>query len=185
MNEFKPFTCGECGRAVKLENGVGRTWEYAPGFTAQVPDDFLLPTCSGCGEIYSIPGISEKLDFVLRKQFLESQARHYEKLVRILMLRHHATKRDIVRACGITPSYLSHVLAGKQPASATLTRLLEAFVADGSEFDRHVDGRPWTYEGVFPFAVKKEVEGSFAAPHGEWLAVNDSVVYAGSEAEVA
>lgn len=183
MKAFTPFVCGECGHWVKLATGTGRTREYAHGFLAHVPDDFLVPTCPNCGETYFLSEVLEKLDPILRRQFLRAQTEHYQMLVKILMLRHGAAKKDIVRACGITPSYLSHVLAGKRQASTTLTRLLEAFVSDGSEFERHRKGGTWHYAGAFPFAVKE-------APADEWVtgtwtaAVNDNTTdHVGAGAE--
>jgi ribosomal protein S27AE len=168
MSTFKSFTCGECGHSVRLATGPGRTSEYAPGFHVSIPDDFPIPTCPNCGEVYILPDFADRLEPIFRAEFLRAQSGHYNELVRILMLRHNATKRDIVRACSITPSYLSHVLAGKRQASTTLTRLLEAFVANGAEFERHVNGRPWTCEGVFPFAIKESVTGFVT---GAWSAV--------------
>lgn len=138
---FKPFTCGECGNRVTLRTGKGRTREFARGFPVPIPDDFALPTCVSCGETYHLPEIDRKLDPICRAETCKAQALHYRRLVDLLMERHGITQRAIVRACGITPSHLSHILGGEQIASTTLTHLLEAFMACEQEFQRHLDGR--------------------------------------------
>lgn len=129
-------SCAECGKPVRLLKGSGRTREYVRGVALPIPDDFLIPTCTSCGETYMTEEISSKLDPILKRQFLKRQGEHFRRLINILILRHGITQREIVRVCGITPSYLSHVLAGKRQASITLTRLLEALVDSSSEFER-------------------------------------------------
>jgi hypothetical protein len=62
---------------------------------------------------------------------------------------------------------LSHILAGTCLASNTLTRLIEAYVACGSEFARHVDGRAWTHTGVLPFIVRSGPDVTAHAP--QWV----------------
>ncbi|WP_437486628.1 helix-turn-helix transcriptional regulator [Sorangium sp. So ce1014] len=111
---------------------------------------------------------------MLRKQFLKIQSSHYRELIDILVQRHCVTQKDIVRACAITPSYLSHVIAGKRQASTTLTRLLEAFVADNGEFERHIHGKPWkrTLSTVPLFAVKANRWSGGASRKQEWHQVD-------------
>jgi hypothetical protein len=144
MNTFKKFTCSECGGTVDMSRGVGRIRNYSRGYKVPIPDDFLLPTCNRCGDIYVLPEIQGELNAILEKRFLEMQAAHYRDLITILVRKHGVRHQDIVRACGITPAYLSHVLNGKRVASTTLTRLLEAFVACDSEFLRHLRGQHWS-----------------------------------------
>jgi len=75
-------------------------------------------------------------------------------MVTTLCQRHGVSQRDVEVACAVTPSYLSHVIAGRKQASVTLTRLVESFVANGAELDRHLAGRPWSSAGYIPFPVK-------------------------------
>lgn len=149
------FPCAECGRPVVLMTGSGRTREYVRGCRLPIPNDFQIPTCTGCGEVYMTEELSAKLDPLLRKQFLLLQSAHYRQLVSILIRRHGVTQRDVVRTCQVTPSYLSHVLSGKKQASATLTRLLEAFVACPSEFRRHLADLPWADPTTKPVKPRK------------------------------
>ena len=161
-------SCAECGKLVRLLKGSGRTREYVRGVPLPIPDDFLIPTCTSCGETYITEDVSSKLDPILKKQYLKLQSEHFRRLTNILMRRHGITQREIVRVCGITPSYLSHVLAGKRQASTTLTRLLEAFVDSRSEFERHLKGQPWSPIGIRPFAVvavsEWAIRGSWTSP---------------------
>lgn len=174
MSSFQSFRCSECGSPVALSRGAGRTREYARGYHLPIPDDFEIPTCTGCGETYIIPEIAKRLDGILRRVYLRMQAAHYRELVDILIERHGVTQRDIVRACGVTPSYLSHVLAGKRQASTTLTRLLEAFTADRREFERHLADRPWTrnLETVPLYPVKRPgraQDSAWTSPDVKWI----------------
>lgn len=141
---LEEFSCAECGKRVVPKTGPGRTREYVRGCRLPIPDDFPIPTCTGCGETYMTAEISAKLDALLREKYLLLQSDHYRRLVSILVRRHGVTQKDIIRTCQVTPSYLSHVLAGKKQASTTLTRLLEAFVACPSEFKRHLEEIPWS-----------------------------------------
>lgn len=161
MKAFKKFSCAECGGAVDLSPSNGRTLEYAQGYDVPIPNEFMIPTCSRCGEMYIVAELEEELYPVLEKQFLQMQAAHYRELIDILIKRHGVKQLDIVRACAVTPAYLSHVLNGKRVASTTLTRLLEAFVACGAEFERHRKGRHWSSQDVGLYAVKMpKIQGS-------------------------
>jgi len=164
MSQFQKFTCSDCGGTVDLNSGTGRTREYSRGFKVPIPDDFVLPTCSRCGEIYVLPEMEAKLTAVLRKRFLEMQSSHYRELVDILALRNGVKQMDIVRACGVTPSYMSHILNGKRKASTTLTRLLEAFAVCNTEFMRHVEGRHWSSFNVTPYQIRSRRHGHTPAP---------------------
>jgi len=146
----KLFSCFECGFPVAMLALDGRTIEYHPGYEVPIPVDFEMPTCTNCRKPYIDEELAKRLDPVLKKAFLRQQAAHFCKLVEWLKQKHNVTQIDIVRACGITPSHLSHILAGKRRASLTLSRLLEAFVKDEREFRRHVDGLPWRDILVFP-----------------------------------
>lgn len=161
MSEFKKFSCGECGGTVEMVPSRGQTLPYVRGYEVPIPDGFEIPICKKCGEIYIITEIEKDLWPLLKTRFLQMQAAHYRELTRILVERHGVKHHDIVRACGITPAYMSHVLNGKRVASTTLTRLLEAFVACGAEFERHRQGQHWSVRDVAPYAVKAtKVQGA-------------------------
>lgn len=109
------------------------------------------------------PELELRLAARWRREFLFAQAAHFRRLVDILSLRDGVTQKDIVRACGVTPSFFSRVVNGRRKASLTLTRLLEAYVECQSEMRRHLEGRPWTPTHVFPFEVHKPSNDGFAA----------------------
>lgn len=155
MREFEPFRCSECGHEVHLARGAGRTREYVRGVVLPIPEDFELPTCSSCGELHMIPEFSTRLDALLRARYLREQSVHCRELVELLLASHGITQGDVEAACAVTPSYLSHVLAGRKQASITLIRLLEAFVSDGGELERHLAGRGWSRPNCYPFLVKE------------------------------
>ncbi|MBK8995683.1 MAG: helix-turn-helix transcriptional regulator [Myxococcales bacterium] len=105
-----------------------------------IPDDYEVPTCDGCGTVYMTQELTRRLDKVFRRKYLERQQALLGRLVQTLRVRHEATQRDIERACGVTPSYLSHLLAGRREASVTLVRLIEAFVISPTAFEFSLQG---------------------------------------------
>lgn len=54
--------CPECGGAVELLAGVGRTLAIQYDCPLPIPDFWKLPTCSQCGEQLSVPEYDEELD---------------------------------------------------------------------------------------------------------------------------
>lgn len=63
--------CSECGSEIRLVTGPGRTRELTRGVPLQIPSDFPTPVCSGCGEEYMIPEVSDPLDLHLRQLYPE------------------------------------------------------------------------------------------------------------------
>jgi hypothetical protein len=59
--------CSECGGEVRLAIGIGRRREFRQGIVLLIPDDFEIPTCSGCGEQFMIEEISGPLDRILQE----------------------------------------------------------------------------------------------------------------------
>ncbi|XXT17495.1 hypothetical protein WME94_45430 [Sorangium sp. So ce429] len=144
------FTCLECGGNVRPLAKSGRTRVFARGVVLPIPEDFAVPTCDTCDEIYINKELGEKLDAVLQGECLRLQGEHYNTLIASITahdenIKHH----DIARACGVTPAFLSNALAGRKQASPTLTRLLEAFAVCPSELFRNLAGRPW-HDGLGP-----------------------------------
>src|ERR1035437_8904968 len=106
---FKPFRCGVCGASVKSKKTPGRTREYRRGVVLPVPDDFGIPTCTGCGEEYLSVEQAEALDARQAPAYAVWQKDHLSKVVRRIQERHAVTLRQIEGACGVTATYLSHV----------------------------------------------------------------------------
>lgn len=167
MTEFKPITCPECGHEVRLARGVGRTREYRRGVPPMpIPDDFDVPTCSNCGETFMLAETLPALEESQHQAYLSWQSSHLEEIVRVLSERHGASKRQIAGICGVTPSHLSHLLAGTDAASVTLLRLMESLLVCRSEFERHIEGSPLPVASAFPYGVHSIVHGQYGSMSG-------------------
>jgi transcriptional regulator with XRE-family HTH domain len=140
---FKPFRCTECGDTVRLETGPGRVQEYRRGLELPVPDSFAIPTCPTCGERYFTVERGDALAKAQKPLFAEWQRTHTTPLVEEIQKRHGVTLRHIEAACGVSGTYLSHVLAGRKEASVTLIRLLEAYARVPAEFVRQMKREGW------------------------------------------
>jgi rubredoxin len=64
MIDVSKWRCPECGFYIKLMGGSGRTRLVKSGFK-DIPADFLIPTCTNCGEEVMTPEISDVLDKLL------------------------------------------------------------------------------------------------------------------------
>jgi hypothetical protein len=144
-----PKNCEVCGKAVEIKSGPGRTQEYRPGLALPVPDDFPIPTCTGCGEEYVSEQDYRAIHETQKSHFIDWQKGYVRRVVDAIRSANKANLRDIERACGVTGTYLSHVLGGRNEASSTLFHLLEAFALYPAEFQRQRDGGDWgtAYEG--------------------------------------
>lgn len=134
---FKPFRCAECGDVVDLATGPGRRSEYRRGVILAVPEDFAIPTCVGCGEQHLTAEMGQALSELQAPDFAAWQRRTCKPLVEKIQRDHDAKLADVERACGVSRTYLSHVVNGSKEASLTLIRLLEAFARHPDEFRRH------------------------------------------------
>jgi transcriptional regulator with XRE-family HTH domain len=84
--------------------------------------------------------ISARLDALLHEQFLTRQAGQLRTCIHILKLRHSVTQQQIEDACGVTRSYLSHLVSGKREASEPLMRLIEVFTLSVDAFEQAREG---------------------------------------------
>lgn len=134
------FDCDRCGGRVELVAVPGRRREFRTGMMLDVPESFPIATCRQCGETYLTTEEAERLEAVLADQL----ATECQKLVATIQARTGFTQKQIEAVCGVTPTYLSHVLAGRKQPSATLLRLLECFAVHPEEARRQQDGVPWT-----------------------------------------
>lgn len=144
------FECDRCDGPVMLKTGPGRRREFRQGITLQVPEDFPIATCAGCGETYLTTSQAQRLDDLLKDEL----AAECRELVASVRRDADLTQKEVELACGVTPTYLSHVLSGKKQPSATLLRLLEAFAIFPCEASRHVAGMPW--RAVLPIPTESK-----------------------------
>jgi hypothetical protein len=138
MTTFEAFRCGACGGQVTLVAKAGRRRFLKPGFLVEIPADYAIPTCAKCGETYLDPDQAESLDRRLEEVHGDVSRSHWAARVETLKKRHSTSQRTIATVLGITPSHLSHVLAGTTEPSVPLTRLVDALEACPAEFLRHL-----------------------------------------------
>jgi transcriptional regulator with XRE-family HTH domain len=117
----------------------GRRREFRNGIMLDLPADVPIATCTGCGETYLTTEEAEHLEAALSMQ-LAAQCR---ELVETIQKRTGFSQKQIEAICGVTPTYLSHITAGRKQASATLLRLLECFALHPEEARRHQRGETW------------------------------------------
>lgn len=139
------FSCPECGGKVAPRTGKNRLFELRRGVPPlALPESLSIPQCSGCGELFVPEDRIAEVEACLRGPYLAWQAEHLCKLTDLLAERHRLTKGQVARLAGVTPSHLSHLLAGaKDMASETLLRLIEAFAKCSAEVERHKAGLPF------------------------------------------
>ena len=130
--------CFECGGTLEMKGGEDRVFTYRRGSDYVLPSEFLMPTCSDCGEIFVDEDTNTAANKALRPQFQEDQAKHVRFLLKSVRSVIKVSNRDLERACGVTPTYLSHVLKGRKEASETLIGLLESFAIHPKEVTRRL-----------------------------------------------
>lgn len=163
MNLPKKFSCVECGGAVRSRTGRGRTREYRTGLPLPVPDDFPILTCSSCGETYLSEDDDKRLDAAQKPAYLQWQRQHLSEVIATIQYKKpDLSLRALERACGVTPSYLSHVSKGRRVASATLIHLLEAYAVYPAELERHIERRPWSAALTPPTGSRQQVTYRFS-----------------------
>ncbi len=131
--------CTECleGR-LEPRSGEGRMFTYRRGSRYELPADFDVPTCSVCGAMFFDESLREAAKALLRPTYLADQRTHLTFLVETIREKAGVSNRDVERACGVTPTYLSHLLKGRKEASEPLMGLLEAFAIYPAEVHRRL-----------------------------------------------
>ena len=143
MSRKTLFLCAECGGDVFSTTGPGRTAAYRRGVDLPVPEDFAVPKCAECGETYLTASESERLATLQKPAFEAWLTNHATALIDALRKRHRISQKQLEIACGLTPTYFSHISRGRKTPSLQLVRLLEAFEAVPDELQRHIEGRAW------------------------------------------
>lgn len=150
------FVCTQCGGSVRAKVGLGRTYEHRPGITLPIPSDFATPTCTECGETHLNDSDAERLE----QRLQEAYSMYCRALIDAARERANVTLRELERAAGVTPTYLSHVTSGRKQPSLTLVRLLQAFALHPREVHRHLDGFDWQ-RAYRPSEAKAYVIGAY------------------------
>lgn len=134
--------CTEClkGKLVP-QGGAGRLFTYRRGSSYELPEDFLVPTCEACGADFLDDALEEAARELLKPRYLEDQKRHIAYLVETIRAAASVTNRELEKACGVTPTYLSHLLKGRKEASEPLIGLLESYAIHPEEVRRRLSRR--------------------------------------------
>lgn len=137
------FECDLCGGTVERTAKPGRMREYRPGVPPlPIPDDYVLPVCKECGELYISEESAKRLDELQRPAFMEWQKATVGRLIeKIQRATPGITNREIERICGVTPTYLSHILHGRKEIGQTLLNYLEALALYPEEVHRRRSGK--------------------------------------------
>ena len=134
--------CTEClNGEVVLKSGGGRLFVYRRGSCYELPADFVVPTCDDCGASFLDDALEQAARELLRPLYLEDQKRHLAYLVATIKAGVSVTNRQLEKACGVTPTYLSHLLNGRKEASEPLLGLLEAYAINPQEVQRRLARR--------------------------------------------
>ena len=133
------FECDTCGGPVRTMTGPHRMREFRPGVTLEVPPDVGIATCEDCGETYLTTAEATALEERLQWAY----AAYCEGLIDEVRRQAGVTQRELERALGVTPTYLSHITAGRKQASLPLVRLLQAYAVHPDEALRHLRGGDW------------------------------------------
>jgi hypothetical protein len=152
------WPCAECGGAVELRSGRGRTALYRRGLSLPIPAELVIPTCTRCGETFVDGDLEEAFSAALETAYREWQAAHVAALVACLGDRHNASQRQIANICDVTPSHLTHVIKGTGSSSVMFQRFLEALVVCPSEFQRHLDGQPFERRALMRAAYESPAQ---------------------------
>lgn len=121
------FECADCGGLVRLSGGHQVKWTARRGRVYSVPTTVLVPMCESCGVVYLDDDTEERIEAAIQPLLISDEASLVRKLVDSLIGRFDTTIGQIESACGVTPSYLSHLRGGRNLPSETLVRLLEVF----------------------------------------------------------
>lgn len=116
---MKTFMCPACGKGkVAPRGGKGRSFPYKQVPVLDIDDDFQIPTCSACGEMFISAAAARKLDAHLEGQ--------YQRLLgdvvksAIARIATHAPQQELEQLLGLSHGYLSKLRNGKKEPSATL-----------------------------------------------------------------
>lgn len=159
--------CTECLRGqVTPTSGEGRTFTYRRGSTYELPATFQVPTCDACRAMFLDDELREAAREALRPAYQADQRAHLEFLIETIREKAKVTNREIEQACGVTPTYLSHVLKGRKEASEPLIGLLEGFAIYPAEVKRRL-GRNGSHDTE---SVRLTIEGQCVVHDGFRLA---------------
>jgi len=116
---MKTFVCPACGRGkVALRGGKGRSFPYKQVPALEIDDDFQIPTCDTCGEMFIGAAVAKKLDAHLERQYQRLLGNVVKSA--IARIATHAPQQELEQLLGLSHGYLSKLRNGRKDPSPTL-----------------------------------------------------------------
>jgi hypothetical protein len=116
---MKTFVCPACGKGtVAPRGGKGRSFPYRQVPALEIADDFLIPTCDSCNEMFISATVAKKLDAHLERQYQRLLADVVKSA--IARIATHAPQQELEQLLGLSHGYLSKLRNGKREPSPTL-----------------------------------------------------------------
>lgn len=133
------FDCDYCDGKVVMSTGTGRSHDFRTGIVLEIPEEFATAACQSCGRSYLTTEEAEQLD----RLFETKLAEECRTLVARIQSQTGLSQKQVELAAGVTPTYLSHVMAGRKQPSATLFGLLECLARHPTEALRRIEHMHW------------------------------------------
>ena len=116
---MKTFECPACGKGrVAPRGGEGRSFPYKQLPALEIADDFQIPTCDACGEMFIGAAVAKKVDAHLERRYLRLLAE--TATAAIAKLAEHARQQELEQLLGLSHGYLSKLRNGKKEPSPAL-----------------------------------------------------------------
>jgi hypothetical protein len=116
---MKTFECPACAMGrVAPRGGKGRVFPYKRLPAVEVADDFQIPTCDACGEMFIGAAVSKKLDVQLERRYLGLLAQ--TATAGIAKLSQHPRQQELEQLLGLSHGYLSKLRIGEEDPSPAL-----------------------------------------------------------------
>jgi len=116
---MKTFECPACGKGrVVPRGGKGRSFPYKQVPALEIADDFEIPTCDACGEMFIGAALAKKLDAHLERRYARLLAAAVKSAIK--KIAEHARQRELEQLLGLSHGYLSKLRNGKKEPSPAL-----------------------------------------------------------------
>lgn len=118
------YECPACAQGmVAMRRGKGRVFPYKQVPELEIKEDFEIPTCDACGEMFISATVAKKLDAHLEERYL--QVLTDAAKTAISKLTAHWPQQELEQLLGLSHGYLSKLKRGrKEPSPALVSELL-------------------------------------------------------------
>lgn len=129
-----PFRCPDCPGSVSSTKTFQQIVEYIPDYMISIPEGFVIPTCDGCGTLFTSEEIEIALDEILFPLLMVEQKRRLmeyvdviQKNIEVIYPCRPIIVKDIANLCGVKYQDFRRYLEGTLFAPITVSRLLRCF----------------------------------------------------------